>query len=100
MKKRKKNSRITHNKNEDKFANKVIIQFFVCMLIFVVCFANSKLSNDVSRQINNQIKHYLCVSVDFDKVIITAKNYFESFINSRESVPVNATEELESKDDN
>ncbi len=100
MKKTRKNSRIAQNKSDERFAKKVICQMVASFLIFVAVFANSKLSNSFSVKLNNSIRHYLCVSVDFDKLVDNAKAYFDNFVNSRQSVPVNSGDVYDTKEDN
>ena len=100
MKKTKRNSKVTQNQNDEKFARKVMGQIIACTLIFVTVFANSRLSNELSCQINDKIKHYLCVSVDFDKAINTAKTYIEKFMSNGEAVQVNTSDDTVSDDDN
>ena len=100
MKKIRKNSRAAHNKQDEYFAKKVVCQIIVCVLVYVTVFTNSKLTNPVSVKINNRIKQYLCVSVDFDKVINTARVYVEKLINEQQAIPVDAGDISDSKDDN
>ena len=99
MKKTRKNLKSAQNKSDEKFAKKVICQMIASVLIFAVVFANSKLSNSFSVKLNNGIRHYLCVSADFDKVVDNAKAYFDNFINSRQSVPVNSGDVFDTKED-
>lgn len=100
MKKTKRNSRVTQNKNDEIFAQKVVRQFVVSLLIFVVIFANSKLPNSFSVKVNDFIRHCLCTSVDFDKVVSTAKAYYDNIINKQQSMPVNSADDTVSVEDN
>ena len=100
MKKTRKTSRITQNKNDERFAKKVICQMTVCIFVFITIFINSKLSNQFSVQVNNAIRHYLYVSMDFDEVVENAKAYYNRFMNDKQSMPVNSDNTLDTKEEN
>ena len=99
MKKTKRTSRARHNQKEERFAKKVICQFVICIVLCVIVLINSKLNNQFSVQINNGIKHYLCVSIDFDEAMSIARVYFENLMNNRQSVPVNSGNTVNSEDE-
>lgn len=100
MKKTKRNPRAEQSKNDEIFAKKVISQLIISIFIFVVIFTNSKLPNSFSAKVNNYVRHYLVTSVDFERVVSTAKVYFDSFMNTKQSVPVNSADDTVSVEDN
>lgn len=100
LKKTKRSSKATRNKNDEIFAKKVISQTIICIVIFVMVFANSNLHNSISIQINDGIKYYLCASVDWSKAISSTKTYIENIMNNQQSVPVNKSDALDTEENN
>lgn len=100
MKNTRKKSRLKQNKNDELYAKKVLCQVIVCIIIYIIVVANSKFSNSFSKSISDNIRHYLCVSVDFDNIIDTAKMYIENLTNKQFSVPVNSSGVMDSKEEN
>jgi len=100
MKKTKKSSKNIKNRNDERFARKVICQILVCTVIYIVVLANSRLNNPVSVQINERIKQYLCVSVDFKKTIKTVGEYFENILEKQQTIPVNTDGSINTKESN
>lgn len=89
MKKTEKNVRTTKKNNDLVFAEKILSQIVVSVVIFVLVFVNSHLHNSVSVNINNQIKHYLTSNIDFNKTIDVAVLYFQNFLKQVQTLPVN-----------
>ena len=75
-------------KSEDFiFAKKILSQIVVSLIIFVFVFLNSRLNNNVSVNLNNQIKHYLMTNIDFNKTIDVAVAYFQDFLKQTQTLP-------------
>jgi len=98
MKKIRKSRAINESKPDEKFAKKIISQFVVSVMIFAIVFINSKLPSTMSQAINQKIKHYLVVSIDFSKAVSYAKVYIEDFWNQIQTLPVNGDLQDTTKD--
>lgn len=81
MKKTISKKRNLNSKSNEKFARKTLSQIVISLVMFTLVFINSKLPYTVNQNINKAIKHYLVESIDFNKVVKTAKIYIDDILD-------------------
>lgn len=93
MKKNTNNNRAAKRYQDEKFAKKILSQTIISLIVFALIFINSKLPYAFNKEVNKTIKHYLTVSVDFNKVVSATRVYIDNFFNQVQTLPASNADE-------